>query len=790
MARCHNIIFSIGIILLITLLFGCDPQGSTTAETGTLSLEFESEIPRSMLEPDIEMKVHTYEILGVGPEGRSFPPERSNGEPVTIGNLFKGEWQITVLGLNEDDIAIGEGSSTINIVPERKVTTSITVVEYAGDGTMSLQINWPAYDIADPQPSAKLTNLTTNEIIDLEFTSNLALGKATSVKPIPAGYYTLTVGLYDGSPTDINNKLFGTTKAARIVTDNTTEGIVTVEKDDLTVYGDLSVRVGNGLVVPFSISLVQSDESIYEGESVSFTVVPDTIGSYSYFWYVDGALQDEETDQFTWEGILPTGKHSVDVVAFKNGVLASDSTSFRIEAYPENFFRVQLRSLETDEVEHEFLMEYGLTFDDYVNIAFQSETEEILPSEISLQELVFPATLSLPMPDNSFIIGMSREIPITPTSDTMPEGISTIMLSTSYSEVGEYSINTAEFLSINFQTNDIETTYDVIGFDSYDSSGITLTFSQYGAVGEYVSGSISMDQVPVYGSTLNDEDYYEEPPIFGQFRVECDFHIVRAEDYIVHSITFNGNGADTVFERSEPFPTGMKTELPTFSYRYDDVSLEKSGYYLAGWSTSPEGTGEVYLIGDEFTMPDHDVTLYAVWKEPILSAGQAGGYVFYDKGYYSDGWRYLEVAPEFIPIGSEYGYTFGYYKSPTTGEFTEVGTATGIGTGEENTRKLVDAMGTSAYIDEYSSETTSVYAAKLCDNYEYGGYDDWFLPSQAELYVMVQSLRTGPNETIETSYWSSSEDDYYAAGIVDFPDGDLSHYPRGSYNMVRPIRAY
>jgi hypothetical protein len=36
--------------------------------------------------------------------------------------------------------------------------------------------------------------------------------------------------------------------------------------------------------------------------------------------------------------------------------------------------------------------------------------------------------------------------------------------------------------------------------------------------------------------------------------------------------------------------------------------------------------------------------------------GPAGGYVFYDKGEYSDGWRYLECAPE------DDVYSFGGYE--------------------------------------------------------------------------------------------------------------------------------
>lgn len=42
----------------------------------------------------------------------------------------------------------------------------------------------------------------------------------------------------------------------------------------------------------------------------------------------------------------------------------------------------------------------------------------------------------------------------------------------------------------------------------------------------------------------------------------------------------------------------------------------------------------------------------------IGDTGPADGLVFYDKGYYSDGWRFLEAAPE--DIGS---FVFGYYRT-------------------------------------------------------------------------------------------------------------------------------
>jgi hypothetical protein len=50
--------------------------------------------------------------------------------------------------------------------------------------------------------------------------------------------------------------------------------------------------------------------------------------------------------------------------------------------------------------------------------------------------------------------------------------------------------------------------------------------------------------------------------------------------------------------------------------------------------------------------------------------GPAGGYIFYDKGSFSDGWQYLEAAPSDIMLGSgevlgssDYAHVFGYYRT-------------------------------------------------------------------------------------------------------------------------------
>jgi hypothetical protein len=116
--------------------------------------------------------------------------------------------------------------------------------------------------------------------------------------------------------------------------------------------------------------------------------------------------------------------------------------------------------------------------------------------------------------------------------------------------------------------------------------------------------------------------------------------------------------------------------------------------------------------------------------------GQAGGYVFYDKGGYSDGWRYLECAPE-------------------------------------------DAGGKTKNWDTANSR---------CDDYAYGGYDDWRLPSGTELSWMYSNLHKKGMGNFENDY-----DDYYWSkeGCFRFGNGFSHDTTYSSSNIyTRPVRQF
>ncbi len=120
---------------------------------------------------------------------------------------------------------------------------------------------------------------------------------------------------------------------------------------------------------------------------------------------------------------------------------------------------------------------------------------------------------------------------------------------------------------------------------------------------------------------------------------------------------------------------------------------------------------------------------------PIGDTGPAGGIVFYDKGYYSDGWRYLEATPR--------------------------------DQGEYNWKK----------------------AKEICADLVLGGYDDWFLPSKDQLNELYKQKEAVGGFSSDY-YWSSSETNFPLAWGQNFGSG--SQYDIHSFhgNRVRAVRAF
>jgi len=196
-----------------------------------------------------------------------------------------------------------------------------------------------------------------------------------------------------------------------------------------------------------------------------------------------------------------------------------------------------------------------------------------------------------------------------------------------------------------------------------------------------------------------------------------------------------------------------------------------------------------YSIGGNFsvtlTVSDGILTKTKIKTDYITVVGPTtqigdyrdGGIVIYVDGTGEHG---LVCTGSDISTGIEWG-----------GEWTEVGASgTLIGTGQTNTNIILGAL------------SDDSFAAKLCDDLVYNGYDDWFLPSIDELmqiYINKDIVETtsvasgGDAFGYADYYWSSSEaieDSNLRASSIRFNDGGIFDNTKGNTLFVRAVRMF
>jgi len=133
--------------------------------------------------------------------------------------------------------------------------------------------------------------------------------------------------------------------------------------------------------------------------------------------------------------------------------------------------------------------------------------------------------------------------------------------------------------------------------------------------------------------------------------------------------------------------------------------------------------------------------------EGVNVVGPAGGFVFFDKGNYSDGWRYLECAP-------------------------------------------INAGQVDRDYDRYTYD--SVKIKKFCDDFVYNGYDDWRLPNDSELYTMLNAYKKQfmNNNYSYTYYYVSSENTACKISSSGKIERVSSYYSSESKFIARPVRQF
>ncbi len=185
-------------------------------------------------------------------------------------------------------------------------------------------------------------------------------------------------------------------------------------------------------------------------------------------------------------------------------------------------------------------------------------------------------------------------------------------------------------------------------------------------------------------------------------------------------------------------------------------------------------TGTVKIGGEDCSLEGirKSGEVEAVLMLLSYAPGPSGGIVFYDKGYVSDGWRFLEVSPK--DAGSKYVW----------GPSTDAGTSESVGSGKKNTELIAESR--------IGKDTVS----RGVKEFRQGGKSDWFVPSMEELNLMYENLYlNGVGNFSDKTYWSSSEIGLSKAYYINFRTGKKASMTsmdasKGNEYSLRPVRAY
>ncbi len=130
----------------------------------------------------------------------------------------------------------------------------------------------------------------------------------------------------------------------------------------------------------------------------------------------------------------------------------------------------------------------------------------------------------------------------------------------------------------------------------------------------------------------------------------------RVANSVIITFYFNSGTSDQTGE--------MRREVAVEiggSYKID-VDIRQANKFLAGWNTSPDGTGDSYAVDAQLSNLEADMDLYAMWEDAVsltydINGGEGTGHVFsYRKGE-------TVAVGDFTPVRADYDF-LGWADTP------------------------------------------------------------------------------------------------------------------------------
>lgn len=254
---------------------------------------------------------------------------------------------------------------------------------------------------------------------------------------------------------------------------------------------------------------------------------------------------------------------------------------------------------------------------------------------------------------------------------------------------------------------------------------------------------------------------------------------------------FESNGDGTLhFHYNGTDYTGTWVFLFVDNKLHMNINLEGTSQVAQDWNMDRE----IEMINDDIKIKNTPTNIIlrkscqqSVEYE-IGATGPAGGIVFYDKGSYNLGWRYMEAAPSDL----------SFFEWGCLGSLISNSNSSQIGNG------LLNSVSIANYHDNLLNYYTNPGVCNPLNNgsvvakkalvFELNYYKDWFLASESELLFMYQNLQTQSLGSFTNSnYWSSTQIDGNNAITIDFSNGNSvvkSKIPSPNNIKARAIRYF
>jgi hypothetical protein len=280
---------------------------------------------------------------------------------------------------------------------------------------------------------------------------------------------------------------------------------------------------------------------------------------------------------------------------------------------------------------------------------------------------------------------------------------------------------------------------------------------------------------------------YYTPPSFSKCVWKVDYKDDTNNEYYLSTFESNGDG-------SFQFHHDNEIHNATWSFIFINeefhlnISIEGVNPQSQSWNHDwlidlSEPNLTIVKNGTIFTLSRicYDQPTYSVGNE-----GPAGGYVIYDKGFYSNGWRYIEASTDYltntnIQWGCEGSSIFG-----TSSSF--------IGSGLTNTKSILNHHFTTGF---YSNPTNcnilnnGSVAAQKTSIFNLNGYTDWVLPSSEECELIMNQLYLQNIGNITDSFWSSTQLDQNNSYYFNINTENIEFTNKSSVIIkTRPIRYF